>query len=101
MCIELNAHALITFLITLRDTPSADKCFMPWFLGSQSCEKIFRAARSMSSTFSTMINFGMLGFLRRLHRMQIQIGLEAGLIPQGSRAHVVNHIKIKMAISSS
>ena len=77
MCIELNVHALITFLITLCDTPSADKCFMPWFLGSQSCEKIFRAARSMSSTFSTMINFGMLGFLRRLHCMQIQLSLEA------------------------
>ena len=77
MCIELNVHALITFLITLRDTPSADKCFMPWFLGSQSCEKIIRAGRSMSSTFSTMINFGMLGFLRRLHRMQIQLSLEA------------------------
>ena len=31
----------------------------------------------MSSTFSTVINFGMLGLLRRLHRLHIQFTLEA------------------------
>ena len=31
----------------------------------------------MNGTFSTVINFGMLGLLRRLHRMQIQLTLEA------------------------
>ena len=30
----------------------------------------------MSSTFSTVVNFGMLGLLRRLHRLQIQFHLE-------------------------
>ena len=30
----------------------------------------------MSSTFSTVVNFGMLAFLRRLHRLQIQFHLE-------------------------
>jgi hypothetical protein len=78
MCIELNAHSLITFLLTVRDTlPSNNGCFVPWMLGSQSCEKIFRAARSMSSTFSTIINFGLLGLLRRLHRLHIQTCNEA------------------------
>ena len=46
-------------------------------MGSQSCEKSFRAARNMTSTFSTIINFGMLGLLRRLHRLQIQVNLQA------------------------
>lgn len=78
MCIELNAHSIITFLLTVRDVlPPESGCFVPWVLGSQSCEKIFRAARSMSSTFSTIINFGMLGLLRRLHRLHIQICNEA------------------------
>ena len=73
MCIEINAHSLITFLMTVRDQLSKDSAsFLPWLLGSQSCERTFRSARSMSSTFSTMINFGMLGLLRRLHRLQIQ-----------------------------
>ena len=78
ICIELNAHALVTILLTIRNTlPSDNQCFLPWLLGSQSCEKMFRAARSMTSTFSTIINFGMLGLMRRLHCLNIQLCLEA------------------------
>ena len=93
MCIELNAHSLITFLMTVRDSLQPDsQCFVPWMLGSQSCEKIFRAARSMSSTFSTVINFAMLGLLRRLHRLHIQFCLqtesqETGIKYPRSEAH--------------
>ena len=76
MCVELNAHALIIFLMILRDSNQLT-AFMPWLLGSQACEKAFRAARSMTSTFSTIINFSMLGLLRRLHRMEIQLKLES------------------------
>ena len=78
MCIELNAHALVTFLMTVRDSPS-ENTFVPWLLGSQSCERMFRTARSLSSTFSTIINFGMLGLLRRLNRIHIQSCLEGEL----------------------
>ena len=76
LCIEINAHSLITFLLLAIEKHDSS-LFLPWLLGSQSCEKAFRACRSMSSTFSTIINFGMLGLLRRLHRMQIQMTLEA------------------------
>ena len=76
VCIELNAHALITHLMTVRDTLHVN-VFLPWMLGSQSCERIFRTARSLSSTFSTIINFGMLGLLRRLHQIHIQFCLKA------------------------
>ena len=66
--IELNAHALIMFMITLHDAyPGGAALFNPWKLGSQSCEKTFRAVHSMASTFPTVINVGMLG---RLHRLQ-------------------------------
>lgn len=51
ICIELNAHALM-FLMTVRDNCD-DGSFLPWRLGSQTCEKAFSAARSMTSTFST------------------------------------------------
>ena len=74
-CIELNAHSMIIFLLILRKLSINAGC-LPWLLGSQSCEKAFKAARSMSSIFSTVIIFGMLG-LRRLHRMNIQFCLEA------------------------
>ena len=73
---ELNAHAIVLFLVILRDKKRSDS-FMPWLLGSQCCEKAFRTIRSMSSTFSTVINFSMLGMLRRLHKMQIQMKLES------------------------
>ena len=82
MCIELNAHALISFVMTIRDNFNDDN-FLPWWLGSQSCEKAFQAARSMTITFSTVINFGMLGLLRRLHRLQIQANLQAESIETG------------------
>ena len=71
-------HPIIAYLITLRDNfPTYSACFVPWLLGSQCCERTFRTVRSMSSTYSTMINFGMLGLLRRLHRLQIQFSLES------------------------
>ena len=78
MCIELNAHALITYLMVVRSQISSDQmAFLPWLLGSQVCEKTFRTARSMSSTFSSVLNFSILGLLRRLHRLQIQSVLQA------------------------
>ena len=86
MCIELNAHALITFLLTVRDSLSPNsKCFMHWKLGSQSCEKIFGPARSMSSIFSTVINFGILKLLRPLHWLHIQVCQEAECNQTGIR----------------
>ena len=67
-CIELNAHAIIIILITLRDHfKSGYACFIPWLLGFQTCETTFRNARSMSSIFSTVINLSMLSLVQRLH----------------------------------
>ena len=78
MCVELNAHALITYVLTIRDHFHGDfDKFLPWMLGSQTCEKTFRIIRSMSSTFSTVLNFSILGLLRRLHRLNIQLTLQA------------------------
>lgn len=45
--------------------------FTPWLCSSQPCEKIFRQIRSMTSTFSTVVNFNLLSILRRLNRLQI------------------------------
>ena len=52
MCVEMNAQSLITFVRMLRDvSPTENECFLRWMLGSQTREKIFRTAHSMSSTF--------------------------------------------------
>ena len=77
-CIELNVHAPLIFLITIRDHFEGKAAmFTPWLLGSQSCEKVFRSARSTINTFSAMINFSMFGLLQSLHRLQIQSNLQA------------------------
>ena len=80
ICIELNAHALILLLMLLRDkskSTGVGYLFCPWLLGSQPCKKGFRVARSMTPTFSTMMNFSILGLLRRIHKLQIQIEIES------------------------
>ena len=83
-CIELNTHSLIIFIHTLRDhIPNGSDYFLPWLLGSQPCESTFRAARSMTGTFSTIVNFSLLGFLQRLHRLQIQLQLETESFENG------------------
>ena len=83
-CIELNAHSLIIFIRTLRDhIPNGSDYFLPWLLGSQPCESTFRAARSMTGTFSTIVNFSLLGFLQRLHGLQIQLQLETESFENG------------------
>ena len=83
-CIELNAHALITFLMNARDNANSnDVVFLPWLLGSQTCERIFRSARSMSTVFSSVLNFSILGLLRRLHRLNIQSVLQADAAKSG------------------
>ena len=65
--------------------------FFPWLLGSQVCEATFRTIRSMNSTFSTTINFGMLGLLRRLHRLQIQTMLQADTTSPVTFPRVLKH----------
>ena len=40
-----------------------------WLTGSQSCEQTFRLLRSMTPTFSTIVNFTLKGILQRLHRL--------------------------------
>ena len=75
-CVELNSHGLIIALIISRDNFEGRCCFMPWLFGSQSCEEAFRSVRSMSGIFSTVINFGMLGLLRRLHLLDLLSRLE-------------------------
>lgn len=70
-CIELNAHTLVALLIHFRERDDS-KSFIPWVFSSQSCESFFRCMRSMTSTFSTVVNFNVLEILHRLRRIDIQ-----------------------------
>ena len=94
MCMEINAHSLITLIVTIRDHVPSNcdhSIFFPRLLGSQVCEATFRTIRSMNSTFSIIINFGMLDLLRRLHRLQIHTVLQADTTSPVTFPRVLKH----------
>lgn len=68
-CIEINAHALVQYIRRCRE--STINQFYPWLLSSQPCEKKFRELRSLTSTFSTVVNFSLLEVLHRLTRVEL------------------------------
>lgn len=73
LCIELNAHALIKLIRKYRTDNSLNVDFTQfptWLFSSQPCEQTFRATRSMSSTFSTIVNFSMMDILSRVRKIE-------------------------------
>lgn len=78
MCVEINAHSLLAYIMIMRDSYSnKPEVFTPWLIGSQSCEQKFLSLRSMTGTFSTMINFSMLSMTQRLHKLAIMEDLQS------------------------
>lgn len=69
-CIELNAHAMVKIIQELRNTQN-DNLFLPWLMGSQACESMFRSARSCSPNQITSVNFNIAEFLGRQKRIQL------------------------------
>lgn len=70
MCIELNAHFILLLYKKLRNC-NLLKYFYPTLFSSQACESFFRASRSMTSTFSTIVNFTVQQFINRVKRIQM------------------------------
>lgn len=72
-CIELNAHNIIKTVLLFKFNNSENNLQSNMFylpnMSSQPCEKLFRAARSMTSTFSTIINFSIKEFLYKICRI--------------------------------
>lgn len=69
-CVELNGHTLVKQILKARNDENYS--FMPHKQGSQPCEGIFRQVRSMSSTFSTVVNCSMIDIIRRIRKIQLQ-----------------------------
>lgn len=72
LCIELNAHGLVKLIKNFSKDPDIDaNMFLPWKFSSQPCEQLFRALRSMTTTFSTVVNFSIKDILHRIDRLQM------------------------------
>lgn len=71
LCIELNAHAMIKLIQKFRNSDVEQNTqFTTWLFSSQPCEQLFRATRSLTSTFSTVVNFSMFEILNRLNKIE-------------------------------
>lgn len=77
VCIELNFHSLIYGFWRYQKDPESNP-FLPWLWSSQPCEKFFRSARSMTSTFQTKINFDTMDFIGHMKKIQfLEISMAA------------------------
>ena len=61
VCTEINGHLLVNILFNVINGNLPKESLRLWTYGSQACEQSFRLLRSMTSTFSTIINFSMKG----------------------------------------
>ena len=76
LCVELNGHMMINLVYNVirRDFP--EEALRIWLSGSQGCEQLFRLLRSMTPTFSTIVNFSLKGILEKIHKLQFLTSAE-------------------------
>ena len=88
VCTELNEHTILNIIYNvIQDrypvsTLRVDAC------DSQGCEEAFRLLRSMTQTFSTVINFSMKGVLERAHKLYFLVSIKASediVVPRTQR----------------
>ena len=68
---SLNAHNLLYLVLLVQQKDLPPHALDVHLFNSQSCESIFRNARSLSGVYSTIINFSVHDFLRRSKRLSI------------------------------
>ena len=76
-CIELNAYLLLNIVFNVVIGLYPVDVLGVWFTGSQSCEQLFQLLQSMTSIFSTVINFTMKGIMKRIHRLNYLSSIES------------------------
>ncbi|CAH1108544.1 unnamed protein product [Psylliodes chrysocephalus] len=68
---ELNGHSLFRLIVKARQNEDiTNDMFLPWLFSSQSYEKLFRTTRSLTSTFSTVVNSSVKDILHCIDRIQ-------------------------------
>ncbi|CAM2723300.1 unnamed protein product [Rotaria socialis] len=72
LSVELNAHNLLYLVLLVKQKKLPKQALVNIHLfSSQPCESIFRDARSLSGSFSTMVNFTVNNFIRRAQKLSI------------------------------
>lgn len=69
--IEINAHQLTYLSLLVTENKLPMEAIHIDLFSSQSCEGMFRSARSMSGTFSSVVNFNVQEFLNRAQKLSM------------------------------
>ena len=75
-CLEINAHMILCLVVSVFNGNLPKECLRVWTTGSQACQQTFRLLRSMSSNFSTMVNFTLKGILGRINKLNYVASIE-------------------------
>ena len=70
-CIEINAHQLMYIALLVTEKKLPPEAMNIYLFNSQTCEGMFRSARSMSGTFSSVVNFTVQEFLNRTQKISL------------------------------
>ena len=74
--IEINAHSLLAICLLVRQSELPRSALAIWKYSSQPCESIFRLTRSISGSFSSVVNFTTDQFLKRASKLSVLNELE-------------------------
>ena len=85
-CIELNTHMVLNLIINVMRGQFPPAALRIWLTGSQGCEQMFRLLRSMTPTFSTMINFTIRAMMDRIHKINFLSSMECNDVIEFPRA---------------
>lgn len=96
-CIELNAVALVQLVKQFKNSNGNLKpnMFLPWHFSSQACEQLFRTTRSMTSTYSTVVNFSLKDILQRLTRIEVLNCIQNDLRNQNIETETFNFPRLE------
>ena len=69
--IEINAHNLLYLILLVKQQQLPKHVLNIYLFSSQACESTFRDTRSLSGTYSTIVNFTVSDFLRRAEKLSV------------------------------
>lgn len=98
-CVEINAHALVFIILYLKNKKNDSSLFRPDLFDSQPCESFFSQIRSLSTTFSTVVNCSMKEVIARINRIHLQndIALNTNFVfPRMKTTHLPKPIQCEL-----
>ncbi|CAF3344806.1 unnamed protein product [Rotaria sp. Silwood2] len=92
---EINAHQLTYIALLVIEKKLPLEAMNIYLFSSQTCEGIFRSCRSMSGTFSSVVNFSVQEFLNRAQKLAVlhKIKSESEFGSNGLTLHFPKHHK--------